>query len=715
MHSGFRAFPAWRAILRTAALAPLVAAGLSAAPFPSAAQVDDRAMVEADRRPGEWMGYGRTYDEQRFSPLDQINAGNVSALGLAWYADLGSTRGLEATPLMVDGVVYTIQPWNITTAFDARTGRKLWQYDPKVPERFGRLACCDIVTRGLAAWKGKIYLATLDGRLIALDAKTGAPVWSTEVFDDGQPFAQVITGAPRVFDGKVLIGNSGAEAAARGYATAYDAETGRKLWRFYLVPGDPAKRGAEPANQAAADAISAPTWRGKWWELGGGGTPWDSIVYDPKLRLVYIGGGNGGPRVWSYRSPGGGDNLFLASIVAVNVDTGAYVWHYQQNPGEEWDYTATQPMILADLKIGGRLRHTLIQAPKNGFFYVLDRATGKLISAKPYAPVNWASGIDMKTGRPIMNPAARYGEKPFLLTPNAAHNWYPMAFSPKTGLAYFPVTENYRILAVDPAFRLEPGEMSQIGTSLGGPANAELARQLEQTGRANVKSYLLAWDPVRQREAWRVPMRGASNGGTLATAGNLVFEGTSSATFAAFDARSGARLWEMPVQQIPIAAPITYAIDGVQYVAINAGYGGGVAHDNLSGPSVRIGDYGRLLVFKLGGTAKLPPLVDVPTTLSPPPDMAYTMGDVKAGEALFAQNCAVCHGDNARGGIKDLRKMSPQTHAEFLDIVLGGKRAKNGMAPFTDKLTPAQAQLVHKYLVARAREDWAEIKREPAP
>lgn len=672
--------------------------------------VDGTAIARADGHPQDWLSTGRSYDEQRYSPLTQINRQTVKRLNLAWYADLGSTRGVEGTPLEVDGVLYNIQPWNITTAYDAKTGKVLWQYDPKVPRKFGRLACCDIDARGLAAWKGKIIIATLDGRVIALDAKTGKPVWSVNTFDDGQPFAEVITGAPRVFDGKVLIGNSGAEAAARGYVTAYDAGTGKKLWRFYLVPGDPDKRASEPANQQKADAIAAPTWHGKWWELGGGGDPWDSIVYDPKLHLVYIGGGNGGPRAEVYRSPGGGDNLFLASIIAVNVDTGDYVWHYQENPGEEWDYTATQPMILADLKIDGKMRKTLIQAPKNGFFYVLDRVTGALISAKPYAPLNWATGIDPKTGRPIENPAARYGLKPFLLTPNAAHNWYPMAFSPQTTYAYFPVTENSRIIALDPNFKLHPGEMSQLGTAFSG--YPEIRKKLSATAQKNMKSYLLAYDPVHQREVWRVPYQRGSNGGVLATAGGLVFEGTSNGTFAAYDARTGARKWEMPVQQVPISGPITYSIDGVQYIAVNAGYGGGLAHDNLGasgGPPIT--DYGRLLVFRLDGKAALPPFKPVKSVLAPPPALAYTMGDVKEGEALFNKNCAMCHGEGARGGIKDLRKMSPETHKEFFDIVLGGKRAQNGMASFADKLSHHDVDLIHKYIVARIHEDWADLKR----
>ena len=683
---------------------------LTATPLALAASVDtvNGARIAKAADPGEWLSYGRTYDEQRFSPLKQINTTTAKDLGLAWYADLGSTRGVEGTPLEVDGVLYNTQPWNIVSAYEAKTGKLLWRYDPKVPESTGRFACCDIDARGLAVWKGKIISATLDGRLIALDAKTGKPVWTVNTFDDGQKFAEVVTGAPRVFDGKVLIGNSGAEAAARGYVSAYDAETGKKLWRFYLVPGNPAERAAQPANQRGADAIAAPTWNGEWWKNGGGGDPWDSIVYDPKLKLIYIGGGNGGPWVQKYRSPGGGDNLFLSSIVAVHVDDGSYAWHYQENQADEWDYTATQPMILADLKIAGQLRHVLMQAPKNGFFYVLDRVTGKLISAKGYVPQNWTTGIDMKTGRPIETPQARYGVHPVLITPGAAHNWHPMAFNPETGLAYFPVNEGSRLVAVDPDFNLKPGDMSQLGTALTGYEDERKA--LSAIMRKTAKSYLIAYDPVKQKEVWRVPYKRGGNGGTLTTAGNLVFEGTSNGTFAAYNARTGETVWEAPVQQVPISGPIAYRVDGEDYIAVDAGFGGGLAHDGLNASGLEISDYGRLLVFKLGGTAKLPEFHYVKATLDPPPNIPHSNGEVIEGMTLFAKNCAVCHGENARGGIKDLRLMSSQTHKDFFDIVLGGKRAPNGMASFADKLSRHDVAMIQKYLIARIDEDWTDLK-----
>ena len=695
----------WRIALALSCAAVAVQGISQTVPSPGkAATVDHGRILAADRTPGEWMAPGRTYDEHRFSPLDQINDGNVGDLSLAWYADLPVDRGVEASPLMIGGVLYNIEPWNVTVAYDAKTGRELWRFDPKVDRDKGKLACCDIVTRGVAAWKGKILLATLDGRLIALNARTGKPVWSVNTLEPVWPYT--ITGAPRVFDGKVVIGNAGAEGAARGYVTAYDAESGKQLWRFYTVPGDPSKPQPNKILEMAAK-----TWTGEWWKRGGGGTVWDSIVYDPELDLVYLGVGNGGPWPQAYRSPQGGDNLFLSSIVALNAKTGDYVWHYQTTPGEQWDYTATQSMILADLTIAGVKRKVLMQAPKNGFFYVLDRATGKVISAQAYVAMNWANGVDLITGRPKMNPEAYYGTVPVIVTPGpgGGHNWNPMAFSPKTGLAYFPVTEMYMAYSVNPNFQQSPGNMSQLGISTTG---YELTRKAAADfAAANNKTWLTAWDPVAQKERWRVPYAIRGNGGLLATAGNLVFQGTVGATFAAYRADTGEKKWELPVQQVPIAAPISYMIDGEQYIAVNAGWGGGLAHSTtakslgvpLSAP--------RLLVFKLGGTATLPQLKAAAPALVRPVDTTASAEIQGRGEQLYAQHCATCHGEQARGGIKDLRRMTPETHAQFLDIVLHGIRREKGMASFGDVLSKEDADALHAYLIRRANADWAEIEK----
>jgi quinohemoprotein ethanol dehydrogenase len=666
---------------------------------PQSARVGQERLLAADADPGQWMSVGRTFDEQRFSPLDRIDERTVGDLGLAWYADINTERGMEASPLVIDGVLYNVQPWNVVTAYDARTGRVLWTFDPQVPLRFGRLACCDIVSRGLAAWNGKIYVATLDGRLIALDAGTGRQVWSTLSVDNAQSYT--ITGARRVFDGRVLIGNGGAEMGVRGYVSAYDAETGELEWRFHTVPGNPAD-----GFENGAMEMAAATWNGEWWRRGGGGTVWDNMSYDPALNLVYIGTGNGSPWVRKWRSPGGGDNLFLASIVALDADTGAYRWHYQTVPGEEWDYTATQQMILADFTVGGRIRKVLMQAPKNGFFYVLDRETGELISAKEIAPITWASGIDMASGRPVENPAARYGTTPVMVSPGAggAHNWNPMAFSPLTGLVYVPVTETYMAYAAaetyDPS---RPG----LGTSFTGH-DAE-RKAIADYADANSKGWLSAWDPAAQREVWRGPVEQKGSGGVLATAGNLVFQGTIGQTFAAYRADTGDKVWEMPVQQVPIAGPISYLVDGEQYIAVNAGWGGGLAHVERSAYTQLFLSKPRLLVFKLGGTAQLPPLpavsMQVPE-LSAPPPFTGSPGQVALGERLYAENCGLCHGAAARGGVKDLRHMAPATHGSFLDIVLGGRLAANGMAGFADILSREDAEAIHHYLISRAHADW---------
>jgi len=433
----FMTTPLARASLALAGCAVLALAACSRpADAPHVAQVDGLRLAAAKEDGRNWLTHGRTYSEQRYSPLDQVRADNVAKLAPAWSLELDTWRGQEATPLVIDGVMYTTTAWSKVVAINAATGEELWQYDPMVPREVAAKGCCDVVNRGLAAWKGRLFLGTLDGRLVAIDAATGKPVWSVQTTDRSLPYT--ITGAPRVVKGKVIIGNGGAEYGVRGYVTAYDAETGEQAWRFYTVPGNPADGFESDAMKKAAE-----TWFGEWWKGGGGGTVWDAIVYDPELDLLYIGVGNGSPWNHRQRSEGKGDNLFLSSIVALRPDTGEYVWHYQTTPGETWDYTATQPIILADLTINGEPRKVLMQAPKNGFFYVLDRATGALISARNFVPITWASGVDMATGRPVEDPKARYAEAPALVVPApmGAHNWHPMSFSPKTGLVYIPAQE----------------------------------------------------------------------------------------------------------------------------------------------------------------------------------------------------------------------------------------------------------------------------------
>jgi quinohemoprotein ethanol dehydrogenase len=666
------------------------------------AWLDSVRMAAQESDGTDWVHDGRTYSAQRYSPLTQINAGNVSQLGIAWYDELDTYRGVEATPIYADGVIYNTLPWNITIAYDARTGKRLWTYDPKVPREYGRYACCEPVARGLAMWKGKIIIATLDGRLIGLDARTGDEVWSTQTTPKDMPYS--ITGAPRVFDGKVVVGNSGGDLGVRGFASAYDAETGKKLWKFFLTPNPTGKPDGE-ASDSVMDMIGK-TWSdGMWKQLGGGANPWDSIGYDPKLNMVYIGTGNGSPLSWHHRSGSKGDNLFVCSIVAVDATTGKYKWHYQMVPEEDWDYTCTSSIITADLKIKGKTRQVLMQAPKNGFFYVIDRKTGQFISAEKIAPVNWATGFD-KNGRPIINPAAHYGTDPTLVmpSPGGAHNWFPMGYSPRTGLAYLPTYEWGMVYALDPGFKPQPFRSNAGWGGYTGDALKKRAA-LQAEANKNEKAFLTAWDPVAQKAVWKVQLPRHGNGGVMITASDLVFEGTTKQTFAAFDARTGKVLWEMPVQSAPVGGAITYMLDSVQYIAVNAGWGGGAAQVERGQGTELPRASARLLVFKLGGNVKLPPIKPEEKAEEPPRSNA-SEATIARGAQLYAQTCAVCHGQQATGGVKDLRRMTRETHGKFNDIVLKGIYQDKGMASFADLLKPDEVEAIHAYLIARAYEDW---------
>ena len=659
----------------------------------SAAPVDEKRLVAADAEAGQWLSVGRTYDEQRFSPLKQVNVENVSRLGLAWFADFDSNRGQEATPLVIDGVIYVSTAWSRVKAYDARSGRQLWAYDPKVPGEFAGKGCCDVVNRGLAAWNGKIFVGSYDGRLIALDASSGKLVWETLTVDHSRPYT--ITGAPRVVKGKVLIGNGGAEFGVRGYISAYDAETGKLSWRFYTVPGNPANGFETPILKKAAE-----TWRGEWWIAGGGGTVWDGMAYDARLNLLYVGVGNGSPWNQAFRSPGGGGNLFLSSIVALNADTGAYVWHYQTTPGETWDYTATQPIMVADLKINGRARRVVMQAPKNGFFYVLDARTGALISANNYVEVRWASGVDPKTGRPIPIPESRYDEtgKAAVIQPGpqGAHSWHPMSFNPQTGLVYFSAVENSLIMKAADKY-----DYQSKGTNLGiqFPVPPELVREVKNPGPTQAQSRLVAWDPVKQREAWRTDVLGTVGAGTLSTAGGLVFQGTNKGRFVAYRATDGHELWSMDAQTGVVAAPASFELDGEQYIALAAGYG-------LS--SYGMSNRSRLLVFKLGGAVKLPPAPPPPPppVLNPPASTA-SKETIEQGHQRFVTHCTMCHEPPAanRGAFPDLR-YSPALHSAqaFSGIVLGGALQASGMSSFKGRLSEDEVQSIRAYVISRANE-----------
>jgi alcohol dehydrogenase (cytochrome c)/quinohemoprotein ethanol dehydrogenase len=681
-------------------------------PPPQVADVDNARLTAAAQDGDNWLTHGRTYDEQRFSPLDQVNAGNVSTLGLAWALNLDTTRGQEATPLVVDGVMYSTSAWSKVQAIDATSGKLLWQYDPKVPGDTAIKACCDVVNRGAAVWKGRVYVGTLDGRLTAIDARTGKEVWSVVTVDQTKRYT--ITGAPRVVKGMVLIGNGGADFGVRGYVSAYDADSGKLAWRFFTVPGDPAQPFEAPILQQASA-----TWKGEWWKLGGGGTVWDSMAYDPELDLLYIGVGNGSPWNQRLRSPGGGDNLFLASIVALRPETGEYVWHYQTTPGESWDYTATQHIVLADLVIDGQPRKVLMQAPKNGFYYVLDRTNGKLISAQPFTTVNWAGGVDKATGRPLVNPAAFYGTtgKPWFAMPGpyGAHNWQPMSYSPQTHLVYIPVQDVPFAYADPKNFTPDPiAYNSGIDiNAVGMPQDPKVKAQL----LASIRGYLKAWDPTTQKEVWRVEQPGVWNGGVLSTAGGLVFEGNDAGFFNAYSADKGTTLWSFPVQTGVIAAPVSYAVAGQQYLAIVVGwggvfplFGGEVAHKGTLALN-----RSRVLAFRLGGTAQLPP----PPPLPVPPKPPARFGDatkLPIAKMIFQGYCATCHGDSAvaAGVVPDLRwsplLASPEA---WRSVVIDGARTKNGMVSFAQVLTPELAELARAYVVARANDTYQEPTHSP--
>jgi quinohemoprotein ethanol dehydrogenase len=676
--------------------------GSSQAAGKQAANVDMARLKAAEGEPGQWMSPGRTVGEQHFSPLKQIDAEHVKQLGLAWYYDLDSAhRGQESTPLEIDGVMYVTSAWSKVFALNAKTGAPLWTYDPKVPGQAAINACCDVVNRGVAAWKGRIYLGTLDGRLIALDAASGKAAWSVMTVPKGGRYT--ITGAPRIVKNMVLIGNGGGEMGIRGYVTAYDAATGKQVWRFYTVPGDPSKLFESPAMKAAAK-----TWSGEWWKTGGGGPVWDSIVYDPQLNLVYIGTGNGS---WN-RGKLGGDSLYLSSIVALNADTGEYVWHYQTTPGDEWDFDSCSPMILADLQIGGMKRAVLMQAPKNGFFYVLDRATGQLISADAFTTLTWAKGVDPKTGRPIEAEGARYGEsgKPFLSMPGpgGAHSWQPMSFSPITRLVYIPVTELSFPFFPDPS-----AQHRDLAWNTGDEFNSGSLPQ-DPHVRAQIigslKGQLQAWDPIARKAAWRVELGHPWNGGVLSTAGNLVFQGTGMGEFVAYRADTGERLWSAATQAGVLAAPITYALDGEQYVAVEVGWGGafGLAAGELARVSHIASNLPRVLVFKLGATARLPPLkAAAAQVLNPPPDEAPAP-TVEKGKALYQTYCSNCHGDGATGSgvIPDLRYSEAIKSAEALDkIARQGALESRGMVAFKAEITAQDLEFIRAYLIHRANQD----------
>jgi quinohemoprotein ethanol dehydrogenase len=683
-------------------------------------QLDAQRLAAAATEPGQWFTPGRDGSGSYYSPLARIDAGNVGTLGFAWEYGLNTSRGLEATPLVIDGVMYAVGNWGRVYALDAANGRELWTYLPAVDGQWGRYACCDVVNRGLAVWRGKVYAGSLDGYLQALDAATGRLLWRVDTLPDrARRMPYTITGAPLVAGDSVVIGNGGSDfEGVRGYVSAYDLETGVLKWRFYTVPHDPKLGPQETPELERAVKSWDPRYR---WAAGGGGTVWDGLAYDPKLKLVYLGTDNLAPYNINENGQKGGDDLYIASIVALNADTGRMAWYYQEVPQERWDYGATQKFVLAELVIGGRQRSVLMQAPKNGFFYLLDRATGEVLAAKPYAFVNWTKGLDAHA-RPLPSPAADYQRSPKLVFPGmaGAHNWQPMSFDAKTGLVYIPAIEAPMVFIE--TSRRPIGEVQGMFTVLGTPpegyAPEEMAGlfgklpHLEQltagiTAPARSRGVLKAYDPVEGKVVWEQPGASMWDGGVLSTAGDLVIRGDATGHLDVYRATDGAPLRQIDVGTSIIAAPMTYEVGSEQFVAVMAGYGGGGGV--VFGPetaAAKYGNAGRIVAFRLGGGPVPHPPAVTPAPFPKPPEREGTKQDIRRGELLYMRYCARCHA--AVGPmhdptlLPDLRRSSAATHLLYYDIVLGGAYAPKGMGRFDDVLTRADAAAIHAYILEEA-------------
>jgi len=684
-------------------VAAIVVVGvISAALVQSATRkVTDKDIADASNT-SEWLAYGKNHNEQRFSPLEQVNQANIAELGVAWYVDLPDDVGLVSTPLVADGVMYFTGTMNIIRAVDAKTGKLLWRYDPEVvKEVAGHKRVGWIHNRGISMYGDKLFAATWDGRLFALDRATGKLAWSTRTFPLSEP--RYITGAPKAFKGKVLIGHGGTENGHdRGYVTAYDADTGKQAWRFFIVPGNPAD-----GFENDAMAMAAETWSGEWWKHGGGGHAWHGLTYDPELDTVYIGTGNGAPWNRRVRSPGGGDNLFLCSIVALDPDTGEYRWHYQTTPGETWDYNSNMDIVLADLEIEGKPIKAIMHAPKNGFFYVIDRTTGKLVSAEKFADVNWASHVDLKTGRPVEIDGARYenGRTLIMPSPAGAHSWHAMSYSPLTKLVYLP-TLHWSFEWDDTDIDLENYRTKpfQLGVGVDFDIPDEMPRDYEGA--------LQAWDPVKQQVVWEVKQQVGWGAGTLVTASNLVFQGEPTGIFSAYDAASGKRLWQYDAGLGISAPPITYQLDGTQYISVLVGFGGSYAAGVQPGAAELGWAYGvhtrRLLTFALDGKSA-PPSQAPPYLPEPVLEAGFEIDPQLAdlGAELFDDHgCSFCHGADAEsaGMSPDLRASAvplSEMEALFSSVVRDGERIGRGMPGFPD-LTDKELTALRHYIRNKA-------------
>lgn len=680
---------------------------------PTVAAVDTGRIMNAAEEPEMWLTYGGSYDETRHSSLASVNGDTIQDLGVSWVYTMDKPRGAEATPIVVDGVMYVSGSWSVVYAIDAKTGEELWTYDPEVSGKDAAKGCCDVVNRGVAVHNGKVFVGVFDGRLEALDAATGEVLWSNVTVDQSKPYT--ITGAPRVFKDKVIIGNSGAELGVRGYVTAYNVETGEEEWRFYTVP-NPNKEPDGAASDAIFAEIANDSWgdTGAWTTDGGGGTVWDSIVYDTVNDQVLIGVGNGSPWNASVRDPEGDfsgayDNLFLSSILAVDADTGAYRWHYQTTPRDQWDYTATQQMILAELPMGvdGAMRRVVMQAPKNGFFYVLDAADGELLSAIPFAEQNWTTGEVDENGRPvILQEAIDLDNYVVYPGPTGGHNWHPMSFNPDTGLVYIPTNVQLPMVYA----QNENAENANSHWNIGYDYAAGWAFEFPEGTLEFTKTLdggtLVAWDPVKGEPAWMVPFPQAFNGGTLSTDGGLVFQGNKAGEFVAYDATNGNRVWSSKLSGDASAAPMTYEIDGEQYVSVLSGWGStsnliyGVALDKPVSA-----EPGRVITFKLGGTAEMPNPLEYNVVETPKAALAGDAGSWQLGMQRFAENCMFCHGAYAIGSgvLPDLRwSAMAATEQSWQAIVRDGALTDSGMIAFGDRLSDEEIEAIRTYVLRQA-------------
>jgi quinohemoprotein ethanol dehydrogenase len=690
-----------------------------AAPRPPG-DVDAARLAAADAEPQNWFTIGRDQEGNYFSPLKTIDASNVDRLGFAWAYDLGAPmRGQEATPIVIDGVMYTSGTWGYVYAVDAATGRELWRYDPKVQYQWGRNPCCDLVNRGVAVWQGVVYVASVDGHLHAIDAKTGAKLWESDTITDHKlPYSS--TGAPQIAGDVVVIGNSGSDmgrGGVRGYVAAYDLKTGAFKWRFYTVPGAVGKPFENPELEAAAK-----TWdphRKPFFQ--GGGTVWDGFAYDPALKLVYFGTANAAPYDLRQLGPARLDSLYTASIIALHVDTGRMAWYYQTTPHDSWDYDAVQKLVLADIDIGGTKRHVIMQASKNGFFYVLDRAIGTLLGANNFTFVNWAKGVDLETGRPILTKTSDWYSSPKNVYPSwsGGHTWPPMSYSPQTNLVYIPVIDQsavwvdlrhnggtvkyidgyFTVNGIFPDDTYDAADVKNLYGPLPDRKSIAASRKVNP-----VRELLRAWDPVAEKIVWEhVTSHGirGNDGGVMSTAGNLVFQGRGSGELWAYAADTGKILAKIPTGSHIMAAPMTYAVNGEQYVAVQVGYGGAAITVGPIPPSsaaLKYQNTNRIIAFKLGGgpVPTPPPRVEEPFP-EPPPQTA-SAAEISAGEVLFIQECSRCHVFGP-SSTPDLRKLGPGLHAAFKDIVLKGALAPNGMERFDDLLSDKDADNIHAYLI----------------